>query len=87
MTQEMEELGKVTKKIVDACGVQIQEVWVKLNGKYDQHLGEGRNSSVLVGGLRKIEWLVREKDKVVALQEQLKTSTSRLSLLIATAAQ
>lgn len=83
----MLELGNVTKRIVDDCGSLMKEVWDKLTKKYDASLGKGSSSNVFVGGYRRIEWLAREKDKVMKLHGKLQTSTACLSVLVAAAAQ
>jgi hypothetical protein len=83
----MIELGTVTKQIVDECAMLIQDIWTKNMAKYDSSLGKRSLLNTFATGYKKLEWLIREKDKVLKLQEKLKANTSRLSLLIAAAAQ
>ena len=83
----MVELGHITLRIVNDCGLLIQEVSSRLASKYERSLGEGRPHNIFVDGYRKIEWLGREKEKVLMLQEKLRTCTGRLAILVAAAAQ
>jgi hypothetical protein len=83
----MMELGKTVKRIIDDCGNLIQEVWHKLVSKYGKAFEKGEQENTLVKSYKKLEWFARERDKIKQMQEKLKSGTTRLSVLVAAAAQ
>lgn len=85
-TPEMIELENVTKRIVDEDGVLILETLQRIAPKYHDSLGKDSHKNFLSSSYRKVEYSVREKQKVKSLQERLAVSMGRLNTLISAAA-
>ncbi|KAI0875786.1 hypothetical protein GGS24DRAFT_272331 [Hypoxylon argillaceum] len=79
-------LGATTKSVVDECTTLLQDALEGWSYKYRESLTIGGSRNRVKDTYRKIQWLW-EKDNVTKLQNKLKISTSRLSLLTALTSQ
>jgi hypothetical protein len=82
----LDSLGHVTKAIVDECGSLIGEVLRKLREKYGDSLQPGGSGNRVKDVYKKLEFSVRERDRIQLLQGSLNKAISRLSLLSSCAA-
>lgn len=83
----MIELSNVTKSIVDNCASLMLEILPRSVEKYHGSLKPGGSGNMLVDGCKMVIFHAKERGKLVKLQETLKTSTGRISVLVAAAAQ
>ncbi|RMJ17157.1 hypothetical protein CDV36_003176 [Fusarium kuroshium] len=80
-------LDNATKSVINQCGSLIQETLEHIQPKYHDSLS-GRGSGKKINDIyRKIEWSMREKDRLWHVREKLQDGIQRLSLLTTLAAR
>lgn len=82
----LDNLEHVTKCIIDECGALIGEVLLRLREKYGESLQPGGSGSRVRDVYKKVEFSVRERERIQLLQETLNKAVTRLSLLSSCAA-
>ncbi|KAK4153252.1 hypothetical protein C8A00DRAFT_15503 [Chaetomidium leptoderma] len=80
-------LDTTAKSIVNECGTLIQEALDRWHKKYHQSLSPGGSGNPLKDAGKKMEWFLREQDRMKELQERLSRGTQRLTLLGSLAAR
>ncbi|KAH8165437.1 hypothetical protein CIB48_g2818 [Xylaria polymorpha] len=75
-------LDAITKAIIDDCGCLMQDVLEKLVPRYGQSLGDARSKYNIKGFVKKIEWSLRETERVEKLREKLHRNSQLLGMLI-----
>lgn len=86
-TPYLEGLDTATKETVDDCAGLIREALCRWQKKYHQALSPSGSGNALKDAGRKMEWFLREQERVVELQAKLSQSIQRLTLLSALAAR
>jgi hypothetical protein len=86
-TPYLESLDAAAKEVVDECAGLIQEARDRWQKKYQQTLSPDGSGNVVKDAGRKMEWFLREKERVVELQAKLDRGIQRLTLLGALAAR
>ncbi|KAK3349545.1 hypothetical protein B0T25DRAFT_482206 [Lasiosphaeria hispida] len=81
----LESLARTTKTVVDECGSLIKQALDRLASKYNEALQPGGSGNKLKDGYRKVEWLVKEEDRLHELRGKLGKNTERLSVLVSLA--
>jgi hypothetical protein len=74
-----------TKQTVDDCAGPIREALGRWQEKYYQALSPNGSGNALKDTGRKIQWFLREQERVAELQAKLSQGTQRLKLLSALA--
>ncbi|OIW29088.1 hypothetical protein CONLIGDRAFT_633272 [Coniochaeta ligniaria NRRL 30616] len=82
----LESLRHVAKAVVDECGILIGEVLHELRERYGDSLQPGGSGNRVKDAYKKVEFSVRERDRVQLLQESLSKAIGRLGLLSSCAA-
>ncbi|KAI1879523.1 hypothetical protein JX265_002477 [Neoarthrinium moseri] len=82
----LDTLNRVSTEIAEECGTLVQETLDRVTNRYDASLSSGKSQGRLKDGLKKLEWAIRERDKVSELQEKLVRDSARLSMLASLAA-
>jgi predicted RecB family endonuclease len=80
-------LDQVTKSVVDECGTLLQEAADRFIPRYHSSLQSGGSGRKIKDAYKKIEWSVREKERLHELRDKLRENTERLCLLTALAAR
>ncbi|OTB07656.1 hypothetical protein M426DRAFT_8650 [Hypoxylon sp. CI-4A] len=79
-SRRLKDLRDTTKSIVDESRALLQESLDAWNRQYDKSLRAAGSGNPFKDAYKKLKW-VSEKNSVVALQNKLKSNTSRLTLL------
>ncbi|RSL90954.1 hypothetical protein CEP51_000518 [Fusarium floridanum] len=74
-------LDNATKSVINQCGSLIQETLEHIQPKYHDSLSGGSSGKKFNDIYRKIEWSMREKDRLRHVREKLQDGVQRLSLL------
>lgn len=82
----LDSLRRVTKSIVDECGALVGEVLHRVRERYGESLQPGGSGNKARDAYKKLEFSVRETEKIRLLQESLNRVIGRLSLLSSCAA-
>ncbi len=86
-TPYLESLDAAAKEFVDECAGLIQKALDRWEKKYHQALSpEGSGNAVKDAG-RKMEWFLREQERVAELQAKLDRGIQRLTFLSTLAAR
>ncbi len=85
LTPYLGELDTVTKQVVEECADLIQKALARWQRKYGQALSPDGSGNVLKDASRKVEWYLREKERVAELRAQLDRGVQRMTLLSALA--
>ncbi|UPK95737.1 hypothetical protein LCI18_006672 [Fusarium solani-melongenae] len=80
-------LDNAAKSVIDQCGSLIQDTLEHIQPKYHESLRVGGSGKKMNDIYRKIEWSMREKDRLRYTQERLQDGVQRLSLLTTLAAR
>ncbi|KAH7146239.1 hypothetical protein EDB81DRAFT_486124 [Dactylonectria macrodidyma] len=80
-------LDKATESVIDQCGSLIQDTLEHVHPKYHCSLRVGGSGKKIRDTYRKIEWSIREKDRLRHVREKLQNGIQRLSLLTTLAAR
>ncbi|RSL41160.1 hypothetical protein CEP53_012924 [Fusarium sp. AF-6] len=80
-------LDNATKSVIDQCGSLIQDTLAHIQPKYHDSLSSGGSGKKINDIYRKIEWSMREKDRLRDVREKLQHGVQRLSLLATLAAR
>ncbi|KAH7254936.1 hypothetical protein MRS44_016409 [Fusarium solani] len=80
-------LDKAVKSVIDQCGSLIQDTLEHIQPKYHESLRIGGSGKKINDIYRKIEWSMREKDRLRYTREKLQDGVQRLSLLTTLAAR
>ncbi|KAK3896403.1 hypothetical protein C8A05DRAFT_20612 [Staphylotrichum tortipilum] len=86
-TPYLEGLDTSTKETVDDCAGLIREALDRWQKKYHQALASKGSGNALKDAGRKMEWFLREQERVAELQVKLSQGIQRLTLLSALAAR
>lgn len=80
-------LDNAAKSVIDQCGSLIQDTLEHIQPKYHESLRVGGSGKKINDIYRKIEWSMREKDRLRYTREKLQDGVQRLSLLTTLAAR
>jgi hypothetical protein len=83
---QLDSLGSVTRSIIDECSDIIGDVLCSLRDKYGDSLQPGGSGNKAKDVYRKLEFSLREKEKIQLLQDSLNRAVARLGLLAGCAA-
>ncbi|KAI0134228.1 hypothetical protein BJ170DRAFT_609022 [Xylariales sp. AK1849] len=87
LTPYLDSIDIATKSVVDECATSIQETLDHVRPKYHASLRAGGSGSKMRDTYRKIEWSIREKERMQHLRDRLRDGIERLSLLTMLAAR
>ncbi|KAH9909189.1 hypothetical protein F4778DRAFT_217661 [Xylariomycetidae sp. FL2044] len=76
-----------TKEIIEDCAGLMQEALDKLRPRYHEYLQSGGSGSKIRGAFKKVEWSVREQQRVHVLQEKIRQNSDWLNTLISLTTQ
>jgi hypothetical protein len=79
-------LANVTKSIVAECSSLLQEVLAFVQGKYGDSLQPGGSGNTIKDICKKLEFSLKERDKIQLLNRKLNNAAGRLGLLSSCAA-
>jgi hypothetical protein len=77
----LQELDAVTKQVVDECAELIRQALARWQKKYGEALAPEGSGNALKDAGRKLEWRLREKERVAELRARLDQGVQRLTLL------
>ncbi|KID65919.1 hypothetical protein MAN_05578, partial [Metarhizium hybridum] len=80
-------LDDVSKSVVDECASLIQDTLQHLRSRYRGSLGAEGSGNKIRDIVKRIEWSVRETQRLEKLREKLREGVQRLSLLTGLAAE
>ncbi|ROV98050.1 hypothetical protein VMCG_07055 [Cytospora schulzeri] len=83
----MNELGRVSRDVVNQCGDLILQEINRLEARYGDYIRAQGSQSKVKRAYKMLEMSLREKESFCNLQDKLRMNTERLSLLTALAAQ
>ncbi|KAL2674038.1 hypothetical protein Neosp_012484 [[Neocosmospora] mangrovei] len=86
LSPHLDGLDKEVKSVIDQCGSLIQDTLEHIQPKYRNSLRVGGSEKKIRDIYRKVEWSMREKDRLRHTREKLQDGVQRLSLLTALAA-
>ncbi|GAB1309964.1 hypothetical protein MFIFM68171_00174 [Madurella fahalii] len=74
-------LDNATKAVVDDCAGLIEAALQHFGSRYQDNLRAGGSGNKWKDAYKKVEWSVKEKERLQELQEKLRQNTERLALL------
>lgn len=80
-------LDNVSKSVVNECGSLIQDTLDRFQLRYENSLSIGGSGKKIKDIHKRIEWSLREKEKLQHLRAKLQYGVQRLSLLTNLAAE
>lgn len=80
-------LDNVSKSVVNQCAALIQDTLDHIQSRYGKSLGIEGSGKKIKDIYKRIEWSVREKERLQNLRDKLQEGVQRLSLLTSLAAE
>jgi hypothetical protein len=74
-------LDQATKAVVDECAGLIEQAIQHFGSRYHDSLRAEGSGNKWRDACKKVEWAVREKERLLELREKLRRNTERLTLL------
>jgi hypothetical protein len=74
-------LDNTTKAVVQECAGLIEEALQQFGARYESSLQPGGSGNKLRDAYKKVEWSVRERERLHDLREKLRKNTERLTML------
>ncbi|KAJ2975276.1 hypothetical protein NQ176_g5608 [Zarea fungicola] len=74
-------LDNVSKSVVQKCTTLIHDTLDHLQARYGSSLTKGGSGNKARDVIKRVEWCLREKDRIQALQNALREGVQRLALL------
>lgn len=81
------ELDRATKTVVEECAALIEGALQHFGTRYHGSLQTEGSGNKCRDAYKKIEWALREKERLLELREKLQRNTERLTLLNGLAAR
>lgn len=83
----LEVLENVSRSVIDQCASHIKDALDHFRSRYQNSLHQGGSGKKTKDVFKKVEWAVREKNRLLCLREKLQEGIQRLSLLTNLAAE
>jgi len=75
------------ESVAGSCHSLVKNCLERIVPNYSDRLGSGTSRSGLADAGKKLQWAVRERDQLRALQDKLRTATATLTVLVGLATQ